>query len=785
MNTQSIRYLFTYLICLFFSTEILAQDMASKERRNAYLEEILPLLRSSRQNAPPVTDQDKTWLDWQQRTGELPPDFETMPSIPFLPDPLMLGEGTINVPITTMDQWEQKRDTIKRHVMHWLAGSFPEKPAQVDAKIISERIEPSGVKVQLVELHFGPGNEARLTMELLIPPGEGPFPVFMTQWNHRGWAEVALRRGYIGCVYAGADSKDDTQAYAALYPEYDFATLMKRAWGGMRAVDYLHTRSEVDTARIAITGHSRNGKQSLLAAAFDDRIKAVISSSGGTAAENSFRFTDDRYDNESLDEISANFPHWLHPRLRFFHGREHKLPIDQNLLMALVAPRALMLSSATTEGQGSPWGIEQNYHSLSRVYDFLEADDKLSIRLRQGRHGTMARDIEAYVDFLDKVFGRNDFVMENRLFYQYTFENWKEKSGENIDPLSFPERDLGSYLTTTAKKRDENSSNVEELNSNLTKNINWWLGDEPPGAKAAGPFGFDRPALSNDYLADVIGRERIRDAETLIIGPYNALADYQYGYLHIPKTSEGALKTRENGRIPVVIFLHEYAYSTGFGRRSAGFIEQYLSAGFAVLTLDMIGFGTRIEEGTFFYDRYPSWSKMGKMVADVRAAVDALGDLEILDQSQLYLSGYSLGGTVALLTASLDDRIAGLAVSSAFTPLRTASEHVEGLRAYSHLHGLMPRLGFFEKEPTRLPVDFPDVIAAIAPNPILILAPQLDRHADIENIRTGLDPVRQAYQVSGAAEEITVEYPMEVNRLSLEQQKKMVDWVVNQLDKKK
>lgn len=784
MTYPGMRILFPCLIFFLFSTEILAQDRASKERRKAYLEEILPLLRPTRQNAAPVTIHDKTWFDWQQRTGELPPDFERMPSIPFLPDPLIMGEGTTNIPITNYAQWEQKRDTIKHHVVHWLAGKFPDKPEQIDARVVSERTESSGAKIQMIELRFGPENQAKLTLELLIPPGEGPFPVFMTQWNHRGWAEVALRRGYIGCVYAGADSKDDTKDYAALYPEYDFTTLMKRAWGGMRAVDYLHTLSKVDTSRIAITGHSRNGKQSLLAAAFDDRIKAVISSSGGTAAENSFRFTDDRYDNESLDEISSSFPHWLHPRLRFFHGREHKLPVDQNLLMALVAPRALMLSSATTEGQGSPWGIEQNYHSLSNVYGFLEADDRLSIRLRQGRHGTMARDIEAYVDFLDQVFGRNGFKMENKLFYQYTFEEWKEKSGENIDPAFFPLQDAGSYLAKVEETQNGTGADAKELRSHLIKNINWLLGEEPPGAKAAGPFGFNRPALSNDYLSDVIGRENIRNAETLIIGPYNALADYQYGYLHLPKTSDEQFKTRENGKIPVVIFLHEYAYSTGFGRRSAGFIEQYLSAGFAVLTLDMIGFGTRIEEGTYFYDRYPQWSKMGKMVADVRAAVDALEDIEVLDQSHLYLSGYSLGGTVALLATSLDERITGVAVSSAFTPLRTASEHVEGLRAYSHLHGLMPRLGFFDGEPARIPVDFPDVIAAIAPKPILVLAPQLDRHADLKNIKAGLEPVRQVYQLSGAGEEIEVDYPMEVNRFSIEQQKKMIDWMVKQLDEK-
>ena len=68
-----------------------------------------------------------------------------------------------------------------------------------------------------------------MTAELMIPPSDKPLPVFMTQWNHRGWAQVAVRRGYIGCVYAGANSKDDTRDYTALYPNYYFATLMKRA----------------------------------------------------------------------------------------------------------------------------------------------------------------------------------------------------------------------------------------------------------------------------------------------------------------------------------------------------------------------------------------------------------------------------------------------------------------------------------------------------------------------------------------------------------------------------
>ena len=105
--------------------------------------------------------------------------------------------------------------------------------------------------------------------------------MFLTQWNHREWAMVAVRRGYIGCVYAGADDKDDNEEYSEIWAgQYDFKRLMRRSFGAYRAIDYLYTLPYVDTDKIGITGHSRNGDLSYIAAAFDERIKAVIPSSG-------------------------------------------------------------------------------------------------------------------------------------------------------------------------------------------------------------------------------------------------------------------------------------------------------------------------------------------------------------------------------------------------------------------------------------------------------------------------------------------------------------------------
>jgi len=273
------------LICV-----VLSFAQPEKERRERYLQEQLKINDPRDHRAATslrVTFQDSTWNDWQKRTGELPPDFSLLPSSYDLPDPLLLN----GKPIATIAEWEQKKEWIRKEYQHWISGQRPPAPAKVKPVVIEDRYE-NEVHVQTVEVRFGPAYNGKITCELLIPSGKGPFPVYMTQWTHRNWAQLALRRGYMACVYAAADGHDDTQDYQLLYPEYDFSCLMRRAWGASRVVDYLYTRTDVDKAKIAITGHSRNGKQSLWAAAFDERITAVVTSSCGTGGITPFRYSD-------------------------------------------------------------------------------------------------------------------------------------------------------------------------------------------------------------------------------------------------------------------------------------------------------------------------------------------------------------------------------------------------------------------------------------------------------------------------------------------------------------
>lgn len=701
--------------------------------------------------------------------------IQNLPSIPFLPDPLIWDEGGENVPITNLVQWEQKQDWIRRQYQHWISGSVPPSPHHFSAVIFNERIE-QGVILRTVELSFGPDKKAKMTLELMIPPSDKVLPVFMTQWNHRGWAQIAVRRGYIGCVYAGADAKDDTENYNKIFTGYDFSILMKRAWGASRVIDYLYELPQVDTARIGLTGHSRNGKQSLMAAAFDKRIKAVISSSGGTGGESTFRWSDDRFTPGSFDRMVAYHPDWFSARLPWFIGRENKLPVDQNSLMSLIAPRGLMMVSAITEDEGNPWGVGQSFESVKKVYQFLNAEDQIAILLRQGRHQQAARDIENFLDFFDYIFKRSSIAPRNQLYYDYSFEKWKQKSKENINPVRFPPPLKRSRI------QGAESESLSVQQDSMRQRIKWLLGVEPSGVPAEKPLSADLKKNStypDDYLEEVIEKPILpAEIKTMTIGPYSALGENLWGNIYLPPGT--VTKGSVSAKLPLLIFLHKYAYATGYrGEDTPGMIKRFTDKGFAVLALDMVGFGTRIEEALHFYDRYPHWSLMGKMVADTRMVInDACARMPFVDPKNIYLAGYSLGGTVALFAAALDDRVKGVAVVSAFSSLRTDNAETEGIRHFADLHGLIPRLGFFIGQEMHIPVDFDGVLSCIAPRKLFIVAPVRDRSYSFEAVKKTVALAKRVYAKELASDKLIFEQPDTFNHFPDSLQQRIANWLV-------
>ena len=767
---------------VFSQTDATAADTA---KRKATLETILRLLPPDMTSNGPVSFRDKTFADWVARTGELPPDFDKLPSIPSLPDPLTLDEGGTNVPVRTMDDWKRKREQMKKQLEYYITGTYPPKPDNLQAEVIGEKRDAETI-IRTVELRFGPERRAKLTLELMIPPGKGPFPVFLTQWNHREWALVAVRRGYLGCIYAGADAKDDTEAYGEIWAgKYDFTRLMRRAFGAMRAIDYLHTLPFVDKEKIGLTGHSRNGDQTFIAAAFDERITAAIPSSG-TAMEEPWRYSANKYDIEDISLLCCGQPSWFHPRLRFFLGREYKLPVDGNDFMALIAPRGLMLSTAINESHGSPWASEQAYFVTQKAYRFLGAEDNLAIRLRYGLHSICARDMEDYLDFFDYIFKRDGRKPEARLFYDYSFDNWRKLSGEALNPRDYPVKNLDDLRTDGQGNPINSLKGWDEKKAGIRQSLRWALGEEPAGAVNPGPGTLDKQARGEVLFGSCIARPAATPRMRVMpVCPYHGFGDMLFGYLYCPADKIDGQGRPTNGKLPVVVYLHEYDYAKGFS--SDHHVEQVFRSivdrGYAVFAYDMLGFGNRIEEGTRFYQRYPHWSKMGKMVLDVRAAVDALANLDCIDRRRVFVAGYSLGATVGLYAAALDERIAGVVSIAGFTPMRTstADKGTEGIRAYSHSHGLLPRLGFFMGEEARIPYDFHEILACIAPRPVLVIAPALDKDATFEDVRYAVEEARRVYGFYGASGQLQIFSPDDYNRLSDAMRAKTYRWLQDRL----
>jgi pimeloyl-ACP methyl ester carboxylesterase len=241
---------------------------------------------------------------------------------------------------------------------------------------------------------------------------------------------------------------------------------------------------------------------------------------------------------------------------------------------------------------------------------------------------------------------------------------------------------------------------------------------------------------------------------------------------------------------PVVIWLHPYSYQTGYnegyGVQNTTVYHRLAQEGFVVLAYDQVGFGLRLLEGRNFYRKHPKWSRLGRMVYDVHAAVDFLvngngqskGSMPQIRKDQVFVLGYSLGGMVGLYATALDGRITGVVSFCGFTPLRTDTDAktTGGIRRLWEWHALQPLLGLFHDHEQDIPYDFQDVLALIAPRPCLVVSPKRDREADFSDVVRCVNEARKAWQAKGQPEMLTHLIPDDINRFQAEQHAMFLQW---------
>jgi pimeloyl-ACP methyl ester carboxylesterase len=706
-----------------------AWSMTEAERRQ-YLEKLLETL--------PVVPSFNQWL---QKTGELPPDFDALPKVNGLPDPLKFLDGR---PVRTAAEWRARRTEIRRLFEKYQLGTFPPKP-KLDRVVALDETAGKGYTVRNVRLEYG----GTTRVQVMIPDGKGPFPVLISP-NLAGWAPSLLRRGYISCGYAGNDGMDDEASLAGIYPEYDFATLPRRAWAVGMVLDYLETLPQVDMKHVGMFGYSRDGKMAAIATAMDERIAAVIAGSTGVGGLLPWRLSGERSSGEGIESTTRSFPTWFVPRLRFFSGREDRLPVDGNLLAALIAPRAALIEYGLNDEVSNSWALEQVYHSALKVYTLLGQPGRLGLLRVPGFHGS--NDQEACLDWLDIQFGRSTRTWDNHLLFPWDFDKWRANT---------------------------KATDWEKKAAGIRQSVEWMLGDEP--AMMPAPGGGRGGATTPDLVNWVIQRgggsfgwlepQKSRTASRPISFGFNVRGDLYY-----------PAGTPAGTKLPTVIWLHGYSYQLGYMWVYHNDLHPILAlvrAGYAVLAYDQSGFGSRMGETGPFYDRYPRWSRMGRMVEDARAAIDALQKDSLVDAQRIYLFGYSMGGMVGLYTAALDTRVKGVVSICGFTPMRTdtAARGTGGVARYSVQDGLIPRLGFFVGFEDRIPYDFDELLAAIAPRPVLIMQPQLDRDATPADVHAAVEQARKIYSLYGAPEKLGLYEPWDYNRLPEKSQDHLIEWM--------
>jgi hypothetical protein len=422
-----------------------------------------------------------------------PPDG--LPSRAELPDPLVMLDGTR---VTTKEQWEMKRKPeLKALFQHYMYGRLPPTPSKQSYTELFRDEKALGGKATLSEIKITfeqPSLSHPIHVLLAVPNRVQRPPVFVgmnfcgnhtllddsrihlpevwcrntcpgvvneraTDKGRGGQADVwnvdlIIDRGYaLACFYSGDVDPDTPDMNDGIGPAFykpgqstaaddDAGTIMLWAWGFHRVADLVgqHAKDQVDPKRIAVVGHSRNGKTAILAGALDERIAVVIPLQAGCGGTAPSRTMDTRA--ESVRQINTSFPHWFCGNFKKFYDpvepilddkgktvpprreqvnrfseKTNRLPFDQHCLIALCAPRPVLLPNAEEDLWANPSGQLEMAKAASPVYTLLGVegiaadakpemskliDSRLGYFMRPGKHAMARQDWEAFIAYCDK-----------------------------------------------------------------------------------------------------------------------------------------------------------------------------------------------------------------------------------------------------------------------------------------------------------------------------------------------------------------------------------------------
>lgn len=386
-----------------------------------------------------------------------------------LPDVLVLENGK---KVDNKKTWEKKRrkelvKLFEDHVYGRVPKKFNNKKLRFETLSYSKMALQGRATRKEIRVYFAPDTDT-LYMDILIYlPNhiKDPVPAFLTlnfRGNHtiaddpcisltrswivnvpeygirnnvavdssrgmrkRRWAiSKILERGYaLATIYYGDIDPDFDDGFKngvhaigvknGKPDQGDWGSIATWAWGLSRGLDVLIKDKKIDAKRVIVMGHSRLGKTSLWAGAMDERFALVISNNSGCGGAALSR----RAFGETVARINSVFPHWFCDRFNEYNNNEDACPVDQHMLISLVAPRPVYIASASEDLWADPRGEFLSCVYADPVYRLFGLEgmpDKempplnksvggsIGYHIREGKHDVTDFDWEKYMDFADR-----------------------------------------------------------------------------------------------------------------------------------------------------------------------------------------------------------------------------------------------------------------------------------------------------------------------------------------------------------------------------------------------
>ena len=383
---------------------------------------------------------------------------ESKAGIYTLPELLMTRSGQT---ITDHTGWEKiRRPEIMRLYTEQVYGRIPGNPAGMRFQTLSTDPAALGGRAirKEIDIIFGASSNAPvLHLVLWLPAGVKKAPVFIGlnfMGNHsvhtdpnitvtdtwklanagktvergaqaaRWQVDTLIAHGYGLATAWYQDLEPDradgwktgirtTLAEALNCPADAWGALAVWGWGLSRIMDYLETEKTVNARAVIATGHSRLGKAALWGAANDQRFAMIVSNNSGEGSAAIAR----RDFGETVKRINTSFPHWFIGAYKQYNDAVNSLPVDQHMLLALMAPRPLYVASAAEDLWADPTGEYLSAYHAGPAYA-LYGKNGLSTSVppatdspiqaavdyhrRTGKHDVTLYDWQQYIAWADR-----------------------------------------------------------------------------------------------------------------------------------------------------------------------------------------------------------------------------------------------------------------------------------------------------------------------------------------------------------------------------------------------